>query len=375
MKMQTDVGTQSGDVKGFLARGNEAICWGAISAGCRHFFGYPITPQNEVTEWFARELPARGGRFVQADSEWSGAAMLFGCAACGVRVMTSTSSPGWGLMQEVLSNIAGAMLPCVVVDVQRGGPGQGSVQHAQMDYLSATRCGHGGYKNIVLAPNSVQETCDLVQLSFHLADKYRNLTVVLSDGIVGLMVEPLVVKTLDFGPLPEKKWALRGLAKKDGKFDWILSGYGAVGGYGEYLKGLVDKYEEIKRTEVRYESYRSEDADLVLVAFGYVSRVCREAVDMARAEGLRVGLIRPITLWPFPYEAIRKKADERTKFLVVEDNLGGMIEDVIIGAAGRSEVHGINMLDRHVPTAAGMILPDKVCEKARQLLGKECSHA
>jgi len=356
----------------FLASGNEAIGWGAVTAGCLHFFGYPITPQNAVTEWFARELPARGGRFVQAESEHSGAAMLFGAAAAGVRAITSTSSPGWGLMQEVISNIAGANLPCVIVNMQRGGPGQGSVQHAQMDYLSATRGAHGGYKNIVLAPNSVQETFDLVQLAFYLADKYRNPTIILSDAIIGMMIESMEVKHRDlekeFGPLPEKDWAVKGLAQKNGKFGYVLSGYGVWPNYKGVLAAYLKKYEDMKRTEIRYEAKQVDDADLILVAFGYSSRICIDVMEAARAQGLKVGMIRPITLWPFPYEAIKKKALGGAKFLVVEDNLGCMIEDVICAVQGRAEVHSVNMLARHLSSGAGMILPDVVLEKVKQML-------
>ncbi|MDD5094984.1 MAG: 3-methyl-2-oxobutanoate dehydrogenase subunit VorB [Dehalococcoidia bacterium] len=351
-----------------IVTGNEAACLGAVRAGCRHFFGYPITPQNAVTEWFAQELPAMGGRFVQAESEWSAAAMLFGAAAAGVRVMTSTSSPGWGLMQEVVSNIAGANLPVVIMDVQRGGPGQGSVQHAQMDYLSATRGAHGGYKNIVLAPNSAQETFELIQTAFYLADKYRNPTIILSDGIIGMMVESIEMHPMEFEPLPPKDWALRGFAKKGGKFDYVFGGYGTTPFYKQALTGYFNKYEAMKKAEVRYQAIEIDDADLVMVAFGYVSRTCIDVVNMARAEGLKVGLLRPITLWPFPYEAVRQRAARGAKFLVVEDNLGCMIEDVVMGVEGRAEVSSVNMLARHLDTGAGMILPDAVMQKVREML-------
>src|SRR3972149_12276761 len=202
-----------------LVRGNEAVGWGALMADCAAFFGYPISPQNETIEWFAREFPKRGKVFVQSQCETGSINMLYGGAATGVRCMTSTSSPGWGLMQETMSHLANAELPCVVVLVQRGGPGQGTTRHAQMDYLSATRCGGpGGYKTIVLAPASVQETHDLMQLAFYLADKYRNLVVVLTEALTGQVSEPLELRTLDFGPLPQQDWAVLGTGQRpDGR--------------------------------------------------------------------------------------------------------------------------------------------------------------
>ena len=350
------------------ANGNQAVGWGAVSAGCMHFFGYPITPQNEITEWFAEELPKRGGVFVQAESEWSGAAMLFGASSTGVRTMTSTSSPGWGLMQEVLSCIAAAELPCVIVNVQRGGPGQGTTQHAQTDYLSATRGGHGGYKNFVLAPASVQENCNLVQLAFYLADKYRALSVVLTDAIIGQMAEPLEIETLDFGPLPAKDWALIGSGQKNGNCSMIKTSLGLLGTpYCSSMAHLKEKYDQMS-TEVRFETLQTDDAELILVAFGYPARVCLDVVESARAEGIRVGLIRPITLWPFPYEAMKEKAQDGAKFLVVEDNLGQMIDDVRLGVEGKAPVHHLGILARHQPTSAGMILPARVLEEVKKLL-------
>ena len=359
-----------------LVQGNEAVGWGALGAGCDGFFGYPITPQNEVPEWFAREMPKRGKVFVQPQSETGAIMMLYGGAAAGFRVMTSTSSPGWGLMQEGMSHLAAAELPCVVVVVQRGGPGQGSVRHAQMDYLCITRTGGGGgYKNIVLAPASVQEIHDLVQLAFHLADKYCNPVVVLSDGILGLIAETLEVKVIDFGPLPQKDWAVRGRDRQKGGIRRFIhtypSGAPPPGGYPNYVAWLDhtgQKYRQMTESEVRYEAYRCEDAQLVLVAYGYVSRVCKEAINMARAEGLRAGLIRPITLWPFPYQVLRDKVNLGCRFLAVEDSLGQMVEDVRVGIQGLAEIHFLGLLSRHLPTDAGMILPGTVLKEIRRLL-------
>jgi len=354
-----------------FVEGNEAIGWGAIAAGCLHFFGYPITPQNEITEFFARELPKRGGCFVQSEAEFASIALLYGGASTGVRAMTSTASPGWSLMQEGISCLANAELPCVIVDVQRGGPGQGSVTHSQMDYFSATRGGgHGGYKTIVLAPHSVQESHDLMQLAFYLADKYRNPVVVLSDGVLGRTMESLEMKTLDFGPLPEKDWAVKGSAEKGGLQSRIICAQGTTDfpPYVTVLERYSKKWEEMRDNEVRYEAYQADEAALLLVAFGYVARSCKEAVNMARSQGLKLGLIRPITLWPFPYHEIRKRGLKGANFLVVEDNLGQMVDDVRLGLEGKAEVHFLGALARHVPTSLGMIMPDRVLEEAKSLL-------
>lgn len=356
-------------------QGNEAIGWGALNAGCDAFFGYPITPQNETTEWFAREFPKRGRIFVQTESETGSINMLFGGAAAGVRCMTSTSSPGWGLMQEGMSHIAAADFPCVVALIQRGGPGAGTTRHAQMDYLSVTRCGgQGGYKNIVLAPYSAQEIHDLMQLAFHLADKYCNPVVVLSDGILGQVRELVELKILDFGPLPEKWWALRGRDnQKDGKRRFVHSAVGLIPtiygpNYQAWLEHAQKKYREMESSEVRYEIYKGEEAKLFLVAYGYPARVCREAVDQARAEGHKVGLIRPIVLWPFPYQVIKEKALQGCKFLTVEDSLGQLVDDVRVGVEGQAEVHLLGILARHLPHDGGMIMPGRVLQEIRRLL-------
>lgn len=355
--------------KAFI-HGHEAVGWGGLHAGCCHFFGYPITPQNEITEFFARELPKRGGRFVQAESESSAAAMLFGAAAAGVRVMTSTASPGWGLMQEIVSHISFCELPCVIVDVQRGGPGQGTTRHAQTDYLSATRGGgHGGYKTIVLAPYSVPECHDLVQLAFYLADKYRILAVVLGDGILIQIAEPVELRTIDFGSLPPKDWALKGAGRKGGRFDYIHSTRGLMPPiYKTVVEDLHKKYQQIVDAEVRFKTYQADDAQLLLVAYGYVARCCEEAVNMARAQGLKVGMIRPVTLWPFPYEIIKQRAVQGSRFLVVEDSMGQMIEDVKLGAEGKADIHFLGMAARHAVGELGMLFPERIFEEVQKLL-------
>ena len=360
-----------------LVQGNDAVGLGALAADCRAFFGYPITPQNEVTEWFAREFPQRGKVFVQTASEVASINWLFGAAAAGVRAMTSTSSPGWGLMQEGMSHLANAELPCVVVLVQRGGPGAGTTRHSQMDYLSVTRSGGpGGYKTITLAPCSVQETYDFIALAFHLADTHRNPVVVLTDGIIGQMMEFLETRHLDFDPLPEKDWAVRGKAyQKDGKARCRHSAQGFVGTpeyptYLSFLEALNSKIQRMQNSEVRYETYQVEDAELVLVSFGYMARVSHEAMNKARSKGLKVGMIRPITLWPFPYHIMEEKASQGASFLVAEDNLGQMIDDVNIAVRGQCEVHFVGSLTRHNPGEGGAIFPEKVVEKIESLLQK-----
>ena len=356
--------------KRILAEGNEAVGWGALSAGCQCFFGYPITPQNEIMELLARELPERGGVFVQSQCETGSINMLYGAATAGVRAMTSTASPGWALMQEGMSDMASANLPGVVVVVQRIGPGVQRVEHAQMDYNSVTKGGIGGYKNIVLAPASVQETHDLMQLAFHLADKYRHPVVVLTEGILGHVIEPLEIKKIDFGPLPEKGWAVTGEGRhKDGKYREIGPSYHPLydGTYLNYLNALREKYRAMQ-AETRYEEYRTRDAKVVLVAYGYCARVSAEAVDVARSEGLKAGLLRPITLWPFPSQPIRNKAAKGAKFLAVEDSLGQMVDDVRMAVEGKSEVSLADVTFRHMPSEEGMILPGRLLQEIRRLL-------
>ncbi len=352
--------------------GNVAIGWGAASSDCQAFFGYPITPQNEITEWFAREFPRMGRVFVQSQSELGSINMVYGAAASGVRAMTSTSGRGWSLLQETMSHLANAEFPCVIVDVQRGGPGGAPIRHAQMDYFQCTRGGgHGDYRNIVLAPTSPQECCDFVQLAFYLADKYRNPVVIMSDAIIGRLRETVEVEKIDFGPLPDKDWAATGKANhKDNKRHQVDHNGDLTFRYPSYralLQMLNQKIEKIRETEVRYENYEVENAGLILVAYGYTARVSKEAVNMARTEGIKAGLIRPITLWPFPCDPIREKARQGCKFLVVEDCLGQMIEDVQLAVEGRSAVHLVNILNRHIPTDGGMILPDKVFERIKQI--------
>ncbi|MBW1887052.1 MAG: 3-methyl-2-oxobutanoate dehydrogenase subunit VorB [Deltaproteobacteria bacterium] len=356
-------------------QGNEAVGWGALNGGCQGYFGYPITPQNEVIQWFASEFPKRDRVFVQSQSEVASINMIYGGALGGFRVMTSTSSPGWGLMQETISHCAAAELPCVIVLIQRGGPGAGSVRHAQMDYMSATRGGgQGGYKNIVLAPASGQEIHDLMQLAFHLADKYRNPLIVLMDGILGQISESVEIKAIQFEPLEEKEWALKGRDNHaDGKSRQLHSAVGVLlqppyPDYISWLRHAEKKFSDMEETELRYETYEIEKADLILVTYGYTARVSKEAINMAREEGFKVGMIRPITLWPFPYKIINEKAKKGCQFLVVEDSLGLLIEDVKIAVEGIMEVNLVGILDRHIPTDGGVIMPGRVLEEIKRLL-------
>ena len=360
-----------------LVEGNEAVGYGAVDAGCDCYFGYPITPQNETIEWFSRELPKRGGVFLQAQCETSTINMVQGAAATGARVITSTSGPGWSLMQEGMSNIATAEVPCVVALIQRGGPGTGGLRQVQMDYNTVVKGGgHGDYKNIVLAPASVQEIYELVQLAFHLADKYRIAVVVLSDALIGQMMESLELKKLSFGPLPPKDdLAVTGKAyHNDGVKHMSLIVQGVPDSpYSTWLsfpKHLHDKFEEIEKNEVRYETIDLEDAALVIIAFGYMGRISKGAVKIARAQGLKVGLIRPITLWPFPKELINRLAEQGANFLVVEDNIGQMIEDVraTLCGHGQGQIHLLSILDRSSTADGGLILPRRIVEECRRIL-------
>lgn len=276
-----------------------------------------------------------------------------------------------------------AEVPGLIVVVQRGGPGQGTIRHAQMDYLSATRGGgQGGYKNIVLAPASVQETYDFVQLGFHLADKYRNPVILLSDGILGQLMEALEVRKLEFEPLPQKTWAVSGRGlHEDGQVRRVISVAGNVAcppyppynNYMDLIKALNAKFQEIAGTEVRYETYLADDAELLLVAYGYVARVCKEAIIRARSKGLKVGMFRPMTLWPFPYQALKRYALQNRRLLVVEDSLGQLVDDVELAIKGGSKVSFLGMLARNLPIDTGLILPGAVLAKIEEVyqLGDE----
>jgi 2-oxoglutarate ferredoxin oxidoreductase subunit alpha len=324
-----------------LVKGNEALGYGAIMAGCRFYFGYPITPQNEVPEFMSRELPKIGGTFLQAESEVSAINMVYGVAATGARVMSSTSSTGFSLMQEGISAIAAAELPAVVVNVMREGPGGGGIGPAQLDYLQATKAGgHGGYKTIVLAPASVQETFDLIQQAFYLADKYRMVVLLLSDATLGQMMEPIEMRKFEEGPLPEKDWTVTGNEdkRKSRVLPILLTAADDPSLFQKYHDDLAGKMETIAQSEVRSEAYSQEDADILIVAYGSVARISETAIEMAREQGIRAGMIRPISLVPFPYETVGQAVAKASKTLVAEASMGQLIEDVQLAAAGRGDI-------------------------------------
>ena len=319
-----------------LVQGNEAIGWGAINAGCRHFFGYPITPQNEITEFFARELPEIGGVFVQSESEAASAAMLYGAAAAGVRAITSTSGAGWGLMQEGMSQLANAELPCVIVNMQRGGPGQGTTRHAQMDYLSTTRGGgQGGYKTIVLAPASIQECHDIIQLAFHLADKYRNPVVVLGDGYLGQMTGKVhLPKTMTKPGIPE--WAVWGDRAHRGNL--ICSIMLNEPDLEAHNHRIFEKYARMRAEEQRADLFRCDDADTLLVACNTPAQMAKGAVQELRGQGVKAGLFRPVSLWPFPIDALLPLLERAHRLIVVEAS-EGQLEDELRLALSHADVH------------------------------------
>ena len=311
-----------------LMKGNEAIAEAALRAGCLHYFGYPITPQTELTAYMAKRLPkTEGGVFLQAESEIAAINMVYGVASTGKRVMTSSSSPGVSLKQEGISYIAGADLPAVIVNVQRGGPGLGGIQPSQSEYFQATKGGgHGDYHLIVLTPSSVQEMADLTSLAFDLADKYRCPAMLLADGTMGQMMEPVALPEPHKSVI-DKPWAVTGTQMKR-EHNIINSLYLSPEVLEKTNFQRFERYAEIEKNEVRFESYLMDDAEYCIVAFGIAARVAKNAITAMRKEGLKVGLIRPITVWPFPKKAIREAADKVKGFVCVELSMGQMIEDV-----------------------------------------------
>ena len=317
--------------------GNEALAEAAIIAGVDAYFGYPITPQNEITAYMSKRMPEEGRVFLQCESELAAINMVFGAAATGKRAMTSSSSPGISLMQEGISYLAGAELPAVVVNVMRGGPGLGNIAPSQADYFQATRGGgHGDYRTIVFGPSTVQELVDCMPLAFDLADKYRMTSLVLADGILGQMMEPVALEPKPPAELPPKDWALTGAAGR--KQNIIRSLWLKEGVLEELNCKLQEKYRLVEGSEVRCEQYLLDDAEIVVVAYGIAARIARCAVDRARTEGINVGLIRPVTLWPFPTEQINRAAEEFRIFLTVEMNCGQMVDDVKLAVAGKAPV-------------------------------------
>ncbi|MDY0095445.1 MAG: 3-methyl-2-oxobutanoate dehydrogenase subunit VorB [Candidatus Vecturithrix sp.] len=323
-----------------LMKGNEAIGAAAINAGCRFFFGYPITPQNELPEYMSRELPKVGGTYLQAESEIAAINMVYGAAGAGARVMTSSSSPGISLKQEGISYIAGAELPCVIVNVVRGGPGLGGIQPAQSDYYQATKGGgHGDYHLLVLAPSSLQETVKLVEEAFDLADKYRNPVMVLADGMIGQIMEPVEIKPYTpYQNLPPKDWASTGTIDSGGRRRIINSLFLDPSELEQHVLHIYQKYAEMEKNEVRYEAYNCENADIIMVAYGTTARIVRTAIEQCARFGIHAGLIRPISLYPFPYHAFDGIVDRVKAFLSVEMSMGQMVDDVKLAVAGKKPV-------------------------------------
>ena len=330
-----------------LCKGNVAVIKGAILAGCRAYYGYPITPASEIAESAALYIPQVGGTFLQAESEVAAINMVYGAAAAGVRVMTASSGPGLSLMQEGISYLAGSELPCVIVDVVRGGPGLGNIAPEQSDYFAMVKGGgHGNYRNIVLAPASVQEMADLTVLAFELSDKYRNPAIVMADGFTGQMMEPLDLEYRE-PTLPDKPWAVKGTPET--RANLINSIYLEPDELEEHQREMEAKYMRA-RVEVRHELYQTEDAEVLLVGFGIVSRVLRSAVETLRQDGLKAGLFRPITLWPFPSEALREAAAKVQKVIVVELSNGQMVEDVRLALDGKVPVEFYGRVGGNVPS-------------------------
>ncbi|MFQ7522599.1 MAG: 3-methyl-2-oxobutanoate dehydrogenase subunit VorB [Terrisporobacter sp.] len=348
-----------------LMKGNEAFGRAAIQAGCHYFFGYPITPQSELPEYLSRELPKVGGAFVQAESEVAAINMVYGAGGSGTRVMTSSSSPGVALKQEGITYCAGAEVPCVVLNVMRGGPGLGTIQPSQSDYYMATKGGgNGDYRTPVFAPASVQEAVDMIIEAFDVADLYRTPVMVLADGMIGQMMEPVDFdKERKTREIPQKTWATTG-TKGQRKPNVINSLYLQSEELEQHNLKLEKKYKAIEENEVQYEMYHTEDAELVFVAYGTVSRIVKTAVDQLREEGYKVGLIRPKTLWPFPKEAF-KQIPNAKNLLVVEMSLGQMIDDVKLASECKLPVDFYGRSGGMIPS------PAAIGQKAKEIIGGE----
>ena len=342
-----------------LMKGNEAIAEAAIKAGCMHYFGYPITPQTEIAAYMAKRMPKIGGCFLQAESEIAAINMVYGVASTGHRVMTSSSSPGVSLKGEGLSYLAGADLPSLIVNVQRGGPGLGGIQPSQSDYFQATKAGgHGDFKMLVLAPASVQEMADLTVKGFELADKYRMTAMILADGTMGQMMEPVSLD-FDIKPAPEKPWATTG-TKMAREHNIVNSLFLKPEELEKTNFERYERYKTIEENEVMYEEYMMDDAEICVAAFGIAARVAKNAINEARSKGIKVGLIRPITLWPFPKAPFAKAADHVKSFISVELSMGQMIEDVKLASECRVPVTLCNRAGGMIPS------PEQVLESIKE---------
>lgn len=343
-----------------LMKGNEALAEAAIMAGCRHYYGYPITPQTEIAAYMSKRMPKIDGVFLQAESEIAAINMVIGTASTGKRAMTSSSSPGVSLKSEGISYLAGCDLPALIVNVQRGGPGLGGIQPSQSDYLQATKgLGHGDFHLLVLAPASVQEMVDLVFKGFDLAEKYRLPAMILSDGTMGQMMEPV---SLDAGVVNQhdKSWALTGTDLKR-KANLVNSLYLKPEELERTNFERFERYKQIQENEVMYEEYKTEDAEICIVAFGVAARVSQNAIDIAREKGIKVGMIRPITLWPFPKKALSDMADRVKAFVSVELSMGQMVEDIELATRCKKPVYLCNRTGGMIPTTKNVL---DVIEKA-----------
>ncbi len=344
-----------------LWKGNEAIAEAAIRAGLEAYFGYPITPQTELLEYMSRHMPRLGRVFLQAESELAAINMVYGAACGGARTMTSSSSPGVSLMQEGLSYIAGSEVPCVIVDIMRGGPGLGNIQPSQADYFQMVKtAGHGDFNNIVLAPATVQEAVDMTYEAFDLAEKYRTTVVILADGTIGQMMEPATMPPYRELVADKPDWALRGADGRSHRF--ITSLNLTAEGLEKHNLRLQAKLAGIKAAEVRYKDFLVDDAEYLLVAFGTMGRVVTSAIRQARAQGIKVGLLRPVTLWPFPEQRLQTLASQVKAILVVEMNAGQMLHDVKAVVEGRAPVHFYGRMGGAIP------LPDEVLRELTTLV-------
>jgi len=347
-----------------LMKGNEVIAEAAIRAGCRHYFSYPITPQTEIAHYMAQKMPQYNGTFVQAESEIAAIYMVYGAAGAGARVLTSSSSPGISLKQEGISYMSCAELPAVIVNIQRCGPGLGGILAAQADYFQAVKGGgHGDYRMVVLAPDSVQELYELTVEAFNIADRYRVLVMILGDGMLGQMMEAVEFRDVENIERYEKEWATTG-TKLDRKKNVITS----IDVVPERLEAINNrlqaKYREIERRECRMEAYRCEGAEVIITAFGTVARIVKNAIDDAAGEGIKVGLLRPISVWPFPTEELRKYIGIPEAFLSVELNAGQMVEDVRLAVNGEKPVHFHGRTGGMAPTQA------EIVDKVKSILGR-----
>jgi 2-oxoglutarate/2-oxoacid ferredoxin oxidoreductase subunit alpha len=350
--------------KKFVA-GNEAIAEAAVQAGCRYYFGYPITPQNEIGEYMSWRLPEVGGCFLQAESEVAAIYMVFGAAGAGARVMTSSSSPGISLMQEGISYIAAAELPCVIVNMMRGGPGLGGIQPSQSDYFQATKGGgHGDYHLLVLAPSTAQEAVSLTMLAFDLADKYRNPVMILGDGNIGQMMEPVEFKPAEKPFTAKKDWVLDGAKNRSRRIIKTLYLDPVMLEKRNLL--IARKLVEAVKNEVRFESYMTEDADVLIAAYGTVARIAKTAIKILREKGLKVGLLRPISLYPFPYQVFTQAASRVKSILVVEMSMGQMLQDVKLAVCDRSQVHFYSRVGGMVPSYDEIVAEvEKIAKEAK----------